>query len=133
MELTKLLNESLTIQEAITLLSNNKSISCKWMPVINEKGCLFELGSRIDEELNILKWYASIPHYNEQGIPCTYVNGFVKTDKMISTAYLPHNIEIPNFDEFVDKITNTNFKESWYDVIEYEEVIVHKTTVYKLK
>jgi len=120
MKLLKLLNENISILEAVELIKSNEEQGYIFIPVKNEHDCLFELGGR-NYEGNI-EFKVCIPKYNNcLPYQAYYVrhgeeksNGFSVQHYSIgcNMSFRVHSMDGFNFDnedEFINYISNTDF------------------------
>ena len=76
MKTSELIRTSRKLDECLSDIKLNRSSSFEWYSCKGVNGCLFEIGGRNKEGLE-LKLY--IPNYDESGNPISHSNGFVDT------------------------------------------------------
>lgn len=74
MRTEQLVREARTIEKCVEDIKRNSSTSYQWYAVKGKNNCIFEIGGRNKNSLE-LKLY--IPHYDEVGNLITLENGFV--------------------------------------------------------
>lgn len=89
MKTSELIRTARKLEECLSDIKSNKSFSFNWYSCKGVNGCLFEIGGRNKDELE-LKLY--IPNYDENGNPISYSNGFVDSKYSVDKYgfYLPN-------------------------------------------
>jgi hypothetical protein len=77
MRITKLISTARNIEECINSIKANKTMSYEWFACKGVNDCLFEIGGKNEDELE-LKLY--IPTYDKEGEPIALPNGFVDSN-----------------------------------------------------
>jgi hypothetical protein len=77
----ELINNALTINDALLKIKSNIDFAYIWIPVKTKCGCYIELGGK--SKNNKLELKADIPNYTKAGIPVKHTNGFVNSNYAI--------------------------------------------------
>ena len=98
MKTIQLISEARTIKQCLVDILRNKNNAYQWYAVKGKNGCLFEIGGRNRESLEI-KLY--IPKYNENGEPVSLANEYVDSHYSIEengiffpSLNCPHKIDV---------------------------------------
>lgn len=89
MKTSELIRTARKLEECVNDIKSNTSFSFNWYSCKGVNGCLFEIGGRNKNGLE-LKLY--IPNYDEFGNPISYSNGFVDSKYSVDKygVYLPN-------------------------------------------
>ena len=117
MKHTELISTARPFEQCLEDIKRNKDISFKWFAATGKDGCLFEIGGRNRDGLELL---AYIPKYDENGIPLIYeLNGFVEQEYSFDGYgfYFPR-YNIPKTINVVKFIKQTDFR-IWKPKLEF--------------
>lgn len=130
MKSSELLNATLSIDEAVELIKQNKEHGYIWLAVKGKNGCLFELGGRNRDGLQ-LKAY--IPKF-EDGNYVIPENGFTCSEYAItqwSVEFPSKNCLLPKNFDLIKFLKKTDFRE-YYPTFKSRTYVKDYVTEYTL-
>jgi len=131
MTLETLLKENITIVQALEKISENTSPAYKWYPVRGKNGCLFELGGRKREGLE-LELKAYIPEFKE-GNYVSYPSGMFNSDMWVDSlriGFKEKTCTVPSGFDLISFLQEHDFR-TYRSKIESKQVPVRWEWEYK--